>query len=156
MEYAADGGVFQHRLKGISVGIPIVYDDGEARVGGDLELALEEGALEVLVHGLPVVIKADLPNGHDLVPPAAVGIADPGAEGRKLLFGIQRSPVGEALGVLGVDAHGGGHVRVLPCLLHGHAAVLQIGAHVDDGAGNGAEIGRGQEGIRARKGSFTG
>ena len=95
MEHAPEGRVLQHDPQTVPVGLPVVDDDGQVQLQGQVDLAAEHLLLEFLRRVLlPVVVQADLPDGHHLL------VGAQGADGVEV-------GVGAAGTVLRVEAHGG-------------------------------------------------
>ena len=118
MEHAPDLGVLQHDGKAVPVGLPVVDDDRQVQLLRQGQLAAEHLLLK-LPGGIfrPVVVQADLADGHHLIVPA------------QLPNGV-KVPVGAAGAVLRVDTHGGVHVGIPLRQRHGGTAALYIAARV--------------------------
>ena len=99
MEHPPHPGELLHHGQAVGVGLPVVDDDGEVQVPGQLELGPKDLLLQVPGDLLPVVVQADLSDGLHL------GVA---GHGRHLVQPVRR----QAQGVLGVDPRGGVDVGV--------------------------------------------
>ena len=130
MEHAPDPGELPHDLQAVPVGLPVVDDHRQVQLQGQLQLAAEHRLLELLRRVFrPVVVQADLPDGHHLLMGAQ------GADGVKV-------PVRAAGAVLRVDAGGGEQPG--PALRQGQGGAGALRVHPGDHRG--AHPGGGQGG----------
>lgn len=129
VEHAPDAGELLHDGQAVSVGLPVVDDDGQVQPLRQGELGAEDLFLQVTGDLLPVVVQADLPHGLDL------GVARHGLD--------LVQPVGrQAERVLRVDPGGGVEEGVLLGQGDGLPGAFQVTA----GAQDQADVGRGQGG----------
>ena len=64
MEHAPQAGIVPDDLHAVPMGLPVMNNDRLIQLQGQVDLTAKQGLLLLLMAGVPVIVQADLSDGH--------------------------------------------------------------------------------------------